>query len=65
MLNMGVVRAFGKQDLAGAAEVWERLLKMSPDSTEGQAARRFLDGLKAAHPDTIGERPAGTPKGGA
>ena len=52
MLNMGVVRAFGKQDLQGAAEVWERLLKMSPDSTEGQAARRFLDGLKAAHPDT-------------
>jgi len=64
MLNMGVVRAFGKQDLAGAAEVWERLLKMSPDSTEGQAAKRFLDGLKTAHPDTITDRPAGPPKGG-
>jgi len=65
MLNMGVVRAFGKQDLAGAAEEWERLLKLSPESAEGQAAKRFLDGLKSAHPDIIGQQPAGPPKGGA
>jgi len=51
MLNVGVVRAFGKQDLKGAAAIWESLLKISPDTAEGQAARRALDSLKSAHPE--------------
>jgi cytochrome c-type biogenesis protein CcmH/NrfG len=49
-LNMGIVRAFGKQDLSGAAEAWEQVVKLAPTSPEGQAARRALDNLKAAHP---------------
>ncbi len=49
-LNVGVVRAFGKQDLAGAEEAWQQVLKLAPDSLEAQAAKRALDSLKSAHP---------------
>lgn len=50
ILNVGIVKAFGKQDLAGAEAAWQQVLKLSPDSPEGQAARRALDGLRSAHP---------------
>ncbi len=50
LLNVGVVRAFGKRDLVGAEEAWQQLLQLSPESPEGQAARRALDSLKSAHP---------------
>jgi cytochrome c-type biogenesis protein CcmH/NrfG len=49
LLNLGIVRAFGKQDLAGATEAWEELVQLSPDSPEGQAAKRALDSLRSAH----------------
>ncbi|MEW5981747.1 MAG: tetratricopeptide repeat protein [Acidobacteriota bacterium] len=49
-LNMGVVRAFGKQDLAGAVAAWEEVIRIAPDSQEGQTARRFVDNMKTAHP---------------
>jgi cytochrome c-type biogenesis protein CcmH/NrfG len=45
-LNLGIVRAFGKQDLAGAATAWQKVVALSPDSPEGVAARKGLDGLK-------------------
>lgn len=50
-LNVGIVRAFGKQDLAGAAAAWERVVALAPDSPEGQAAKKGLEGLKNAHPE--------------
>lgn len=50
LLNVGVVKAFGKQDLAGAEEAWQQVLQLSPDSPEAQAAKRGLDSLRAAHP---------------
>ena len=50
LLNVGIVRAFGKQDLDGASKAWEEVIKLSPDSPEGQAAKRALDSLKSAHP---------------
>jgi tetratricopeptide (TPR) repeat protein len=50
LLNVGIVRAFGKQDLDGATQVWQKVLKISPDSLEGQAAKRALDSLQSAHP---------------
>jgi len=50
LLNVGIVRAFGKQDLAGAAQAWEQVLALAPASPEGQAAKRALDSLKSAHP---------------
>ena len=51
LLNMGIVRAFGKQDLAGATQAFQQVVALAPDSPEGQAARKALDGLKNAHPD--------------
>jgi tetratricopeptide (TPR) repeat protein len=50
LLNIGIVRAFGKQDLDGASKAWQEVIKLSPDSPEGQAAKRALDSLKSAHP---------------
>lgn len=52
LLNMGIVRAFGKQDLAGAAKAWEQVVAIAPDSPEGQAAKKGLEGLRNAHPET-------------
>jgi cytochrome c-type biogenesis protein CcmH/NrfG len=59
LLNIGIVRAFGKSDLKGAAEAWEKLLQVAPSSEEARAAKQALDGIKANHPDVTG----GTPKG--
>jgi cytochrome c-type biogenesis protein CcmH/NrfG len=52
LLNIGIVKAFGKQDLEGAAQVWQQVLQIAPDSPEGQAARRALDSMRSAHPGT-------------
>ena len=51
MLNQGIVLAFGKQDMAGAEAKWKQVIELAPDSPEAQAARRGLEGIKAAgHP---------------
>jgi tetratricopeptide (TPR) repeat protein len=50
LLNVGIVKAFGKQDLAGATEAWQQVVQLAPDSPEGQAAKRALDSLRSAHP---------------
>jgi tetratricopeptide (TPR) repeat protein len=49
LLNKGIVLAFGKQDLKAAAVEWEKVVSLAPDSPEGQAARRALEGIAAAH----------------
>jgi cytochrome c-type biogenesis protein CcmH/NrfG len=49
-LNLGFVRAFGKQDLSGAEQAWQQVIKLAPDAPEGQAAKRAIDSLKSAHP---------------
>jgi len=49
LLNLGIVRAFGKQDLAGATKAWEQVMAIDPNGPEGQAAKRALDTLKSAH----------------
>jgi cytochrome c-type biogenesis protein CcmH/NrfG len=51
LLNIGIVRAFGKQDLKGAAEAWQRVLVAAPGTDEARAAQQALEGVKAAHPD--------------
>ena len=63
MLNMGIVQAFGKQDLAAAVATWNKLLAMAPDSADAQAARKALDALKAAHPE-VGAAASSAPKTG-
>lgn len=50
MLNMGIVKAFGKQDLAGASAAWQQVIATAPDSPEAQAATKALEGLQQAHP---------------
>jgi len=54
MLNMGIVKAFGKQDLAGASAAWQQVIATAPDSAEAQAARKALEGLQQAHPGPSG-----------
>lgn len=62
LLNLGIVRAFGTQDLRGAAAAWQRVVALAPaDSPEGRAARQALDGLRTAHPDLVST--PGTPQG--
>jgi cytochrome c-type biogenesis protein CcmH/NrfG len=48
LLNQGIVLAFGKQDLAGAQAAWQQVVDLAPDSPEGQAASRALEGITAA-----------------
>jgi len=65
-LNLGIVRAFGKQDLAGAGEAWSQVVALAPaDSPEARAARQALDGLKSAHPEVGAGGSAGTGGGSA
>jgi cytochrome c-type biogenesis protein CcmH/NrfG len=59
LLNLGIVLAFGKQDLAGATKAWEQVIALDPNGPEGQAAKRALETLKSAHGG------AGEPKPGA
>jgi cytochrome c-type biogenesis protein CcmH/NrfG len=51
LLNVGIVRAWGKQDLEGAAEAWQRVIDVAPGSQEASRAKQGLDGIRAAHPD--------------
>jgi len=59
LLNLGIVRAFGKQDLAGATRAWEQVIALDPNGPEGQAAKRALDTLKSAHGSGTGEQKPG------
>jgi len=63
MFNIGIVRAFGKQDLKGAADMWMKLIAIAPDSVDGQNAKRALDGLKSAHPEIGGGSATGSNPG--
>ena len=49
LLSLGIVRAFGLQDIEGATALWERVIEIAPDSPEGRAARESLDRMGQAH----------------
>jgi tetratricopeptide (TPR) repeat protein len=55
LLNQGIVKAFGKQDLRGAVAAWEKLIEIAPTSPEAGTARTALQGLKTAHPELAGK----------
>jgi tetratricopeptide (TPR) repeat protein len=55
LLNVGIVRAFGKNDLPGAAKAWEEVVALSPDSPEGQAAKKGLEGVRNTAAGTAGK----------
>ena len=60
LLNKGIVLAFGKEDLQAAAAEWKKVVELAPDSAEGQAARRALEGVAAAaHAKTTGGAASG------
>ena len=54
LLNLGIVKAFGKQDLDGASQAWQRVIQLAPYSPEARAAKRALDTLQSAHPGMAG-----------
>jgi len=54
LLNVGIVRAFGTQDLEGATEAWRQVVDLAPASQEAQVARRALDSIAAAHQGLTG-----------
>ena len=49
LLNQGIIRAFGKRDLDGALESWEKVVKLAPNSPEAARAQQGIDGLKSQH----------------
>ena len=49
ILNIGIVRAFGAQDLEGAFEAWEEVQRVAPGSAEALAAADAIARLSAAH----------------
>jgi len=49
MLNQGIIRAFGKQDLPGALESWQKVVQYAPNSPEAARAKEGIDGLQSAH----------------
>ena len=61
LLNLGIVKAFGKQDIPGATAAWEQVVKLDPNSPEAQAAQRALANLAAAHPGGTAMPAPGTP----
>ena len=63
LFNQGIVRAYGKEDLRGATESWERLVAVAPNSVEGRQAKQLLDGLKT-HPGGTPGAPSATGRGG-
>ncbi len=55
LLNIGIVRAFGKQDLDGAVKAWEQVVESAPpDSQEAKLAKQALDGVRTGHSNTGG-----------
>ena len=60
-LNQGIVLAFGKQDLAAAEAAWKQVVALAPNSPEGQAAQKALEGIAAAGHSTGGAAGAATP----
>jgi tetratricopeptide (TPR) repeat protein len=59
LLNIGIVKAFAKQDLEGASKAWQQVIEVAPDSPEGQAAKRALDTFQSSHPGVGGTQKPG------
>ena len=49
LLNLGIVRAFGLQDLDGAVVAWERVIEVDPGGSQARAAREALSQFQAVH----------------
>ena len=61
LVTLGIVKAFGLQDLEGATAAWERVLEVAPDGPEARAARDALSRLQTAHENTdVGSQAPGS-----
>lgn len=49
LLSLGIVKAFGLQDLDGAIAAWEQVVAIAPESPEGRAAQDSLNRIRGAH----------------
>ncbi len=61
LLNIGIVRAFGKEDLEGAAQAWQKVIELAPGSPEAAVAQKGLDGMRSGHASTPGAPGAKAP----
>ena len=63
LLNIGIVRAFGKQDLEGAAKAWQQVLDVAPESPEAAhgAGRRSRASGRRIRRAARRRRPRGRP----
>jgi tetratricopeptide (TPR) repeat protein len=57
LLNIGIVKAFAKQDLDGASQAWRQVIDLAPNSPEAQAAKRALDTFQSSHPGVATGKP--------
>ncbi|HEY7442890.1 MAG TPA: tetratricopeptide repeat protein [Vicinamibacterales bacterium] len=62
LLNIGVVRAFAKQDLEGATNAWKQVVELAPGSQEARVAQRALETISEAHQGIDGSASGGTGK---
>jgi tetratricopeptide (TPR) repeat protein len=51
LLNIGIVKAYAKDDLAGAVEAWKRVLEVAPNSSDAKVAGQALDAVRNSHPN--------------
>lgn len=47
LFNVGIVRAEGKNDHAGAVRAWEKLLELNPSYPEASRVRELIEGSRA------------------
>lgn len=52
LFNQGIVRAFGKNDLQSAAESWQKVIDVAPESEEAKLSKQALDGMRNGHKDS-------------
>lgn len=49
LAGLGRALLYGRQDIRGGLEAWEKLMKVAPNSPEAEAVRDELEALRAAH----------------
>ena len=59
LLNQGIVLAFGKQDLQGAAASWQKVIDVGAEQRGSRHGEAGAGGLKSAHPN-LGSSPSGS-----
>lgn len=57
LMNIGIIKWQGKNDVPGAIAAWEKLLKLNPDFAQKDAVMHLIDLAKQGKPDaTLAEK---------